>query len=94
VRKASSISVLWKYWKKSRRGLSVSVCEAWQWRKTNDALRDMVSRGMLLILDRVGLVALHPLSYMRHKALSKRARPEPVLIDKTSIENRCTDCSH
>ena len=34
----------------SRRTLSTKLCEAWQWRQTNGALRDMVCRGMLLML--------------------------------------------
>jgi hypothetical protein len=37
-----------QYPKESRRKLSVRVCEAWQWRQANGALRDMVRRGMLL----------------------------------------------
>ena len=38
----------------SRRTLSTQLCEAWQWRQTNGALRDIVCRGMLLMLDRAG----------------------------------------
>ena len=37
----------------SRRGLSVKLCEAWQWKQANGALRDMVCRGLLLMLNRV-----------------------------------------
>ena len=76
-----------RYPKESRRKLSVRVCEAWQWRQANGALRDMVCRGMLLMLERAGQIALPPVSYVRHNPLSKRARPEPVLIDKTPIED-------
>src|SRR5471032_141023 len=49
----------------SRRALSTKLCEAWQWRQTNGALRDMVCRGMLLMLDRAGQIALPPVSYMQ-----------------------------
>ncbi len=76
------------YPKESRRKLSVRVCEAWQWRQTNGALRDMVCRGMLLMLERSGQIALPPVSYARHNPLAQRVRPEPVLIDKTPIEDR------
>ena len=31
--------------KESRRKLSTRLCEAWQWRQANGALRDMVCRG-------------------------------------------------
>jgi hypothetical protein len=70
----------------SRRKLSARLCEAWQWRQANGALCDMVCRGMLLMLDRAGQIALSPVSYVRHNPLSTRARPEPMLIDTTPIE--------
>ena len=38
----------------SRRTLSTQLCEAWRWRQANGALRDMVCRGLLLMLDRAG----------------------------------------
>ena len=72
----------------SRRKLSVRVCEAWQWRQTNGALRDMVCRGMLLMLERSGQITLPPVRYVPHNPLAHRARPEPVLIDTTPIEDR------
>ena len=70
----------------SRRTLSTRLCEAWQWRQDNGALRDMVCRGMLLKLDRAGQIALPPVSYVRHNPLAKRARPAPVFIDTTPVE--------
>ena len=41
-----------RYPKESRRKLSARLCEDWQWRQSNGALRDMVCRGMLLMLER------------------------------------------
>jgi Domain of unknown function (DUF4338) len=70
----------------SRRTLSTKLCEAWQWRQANGALRDMVCRGLLLMLDRAGQIKLPPVSYVRHNPLANRARPEPVGIDTTPIE--------
>ena len=35
----------------SRRRLSQKLCEAWQWKQPNGALRDMVCRGLLLMQD-------------------------------------------
>jgi hypothetical protein len=67
-----------RYPKESRRKLSARLCEAWQWRQANGALRDMVCRGMLLMLERAGQIALPPVSYVRHNPLSRRARPQPV----------------
>ena len=70
----------------SRRSLSRFLCEAWEWRQPNGALRDMVCRGMLLLLDRTGQIALPPVSYVRHNPLARRQRPAPMLIDRTPIE--------
>jgi Domain of unknown function (DUF4338) len=72
----------------SRRALSRMLCEAWQWRQPNGALRDMVCRSMLLILERAGQITLPPVSYVRHNPLARRARPARALIDTTDIEER------
>src|SRR5205085_12642900 len=72
----------------SRRTLSKKLCEAWQWCQANGALRDMVCRGMLLMLDRAGQIKLPPVSYVRHNPLANRARPAPAPIDTTPIEDR------
>jgi hypothetical protein len=57
----------------SRRTLSTKLCEAWQWRQANGALRDIVCRGLLLMLDRAGQIELPPVSYVRHNPLANRA---------------------
>ena len=72
----------------SRRTLSKMLCEAWHWQQPNGTLRDMVCRGMLLMLERASQIALPPVSYVRHNPLAKRARPAPVLTDTTPIEDR------
>jgi len=63
-----------RYPGESRRKLSTRICEAWQWRQSNGALRDMVCRGMLLMLERAGQITLPPVSYVRHNPLAHRAR--------------------
>jgi Druantia protein DruA len=72
----------------SRRTLSTKLCEAWQWRQTNGALRDMVCRGMLLMLERAGQITLPPVSYVRHNPLANRTRPLPPQIDTTLVEDQ------
>jgi hypothetical protein len=72
----------------SRRTLSTMLREAWQWRQANGILRDMVCRGLLLMLERAGQITLPPVSYVRHNPLANRARPEPARIDATPIEDR------
>jgi hypothetical protein len=75
----------------SRRTLSKKLCEAWQWRQPNGELRDMVCRGLLLMLDRAGAIRLPAVNYVRHNPLASRARPAPVLLDTTPIQGRLTD---
>jgi Domain of unknown function (DUF4338) len=69
----------------SRRRLSQTLCEAWQWKQANGALRDMVCRGLLLMLDRAGHIELPAVKCMPHNPLIRRERPQPVLIDTTPI---------
>jgi len=72
----------------NRRRLSTRLCEAWQWRQTNGALRDMVCRGLLLMLERAGHITLPAVSYVRHNPLATRVRPKMARIDTTPIETR------
>jgi hypothetical protein len=75
----------------SRRTLSKKLCQAWEWRQANGALRDMVCRGLLLMLERAGVIELPPVTYKRHNPLAQRVRPEPVLLDQTPIEGKLPD---
>src|SRR3970040_1419925 len=75
----------------SRRALSKKLCEAWQWRQPNGALRDMVCRGLLLMLDRAGQITLPPVSYVRHNPLARRVRPALVRIDTTPVEGKLSE---
>jgi Domain of unknown function (DUF4338) len=69
----------------SRRRLSQTLCEAWQWKQANGALRDMVCRGLLLMLDRAGHIELPAVKCVPPNPLVRRQRPEPLLIDTTPI---------
>jgi len=71
----------------SRRKLSAKLCEAWDWRQPNGALRDMVCRGMLLMLDRAGQIQLPAIKKRPNNPLARRPRPSPVLIDTTPIQS-------
>jgi len=69
----------------SRRRLSAQLCEAWQWKQTNGALRDMVCRGLLLLLHRAGEIELPPIRFRTLNPFVRREPPAPVLIDTTPI---------
>jgi hypothetical protein len=69
----------------SRRRLSALLCEAWQWKQANGALRDMVCRGLLLMLHRAGEIDLPPIRFRTLNPFVSREAPARMLIDTTSI---------
>jgi len=69
----------------SRRRLSEKLCEAWQWKQANGALRDMVCRGLLLMLHRAGEITLPPVRQTSLNPLAQRQPPARMLIDTTPI---------
>jgi hypothetical protein len=70
----------------SRRKLSAKLCEVWQWKQASGALRDMVCRGLLLMLDRAGQIQLPPVRQRPNNPLAQRAKPSSILIDTTPME--------
>ncbi len=74
----------------SRRALSKILCEAWNWRQSNGALRDMVCRGLMLKLHRAGYIELPEVRYIPQNPLaergSRRGKPAPVLADPTPLD--------
>ena len=75
----------------SRRALSAKLCEAWGWKQANGAPRDMVCRGLLLMLDRAGEIDLPPVRFTPPNPLVERQRPAPVLIDTTPIRGSLSE---
>ena len=75
----------------SRRALSQRLCQAWDWRQANGALRDMVCRGLLLALHRGGHIELPPRKRRPPNPFLVRARPAPVAVDTTPIRGRLGD---
>src|SRR6202795_3768135 len=71
----------------SRRKLSAKLCEAWHWKQANGALRDMVCRGLLLMLDRAGQIQLPPVKKRPNNPLAHRQKPASILIDTTPIRS-------
>ena len=69
----------------SRRRLSARLCEAWEWRQPNGALRDMVARGLMLALWRAGHIELPQIRQRPCNPLVARARPETVVLDRTPV---------
>ena len=70
----------------SRWKLSRQLCEALGWKQANGPLRDVVCRGLLLLLERAGEIALPPVRRLiPGQCRNARLRPEPFLIDTTPL---------
>ena len=70
----------------SRWKLSRQLCETLGWKQANGALRDVVCRGLLLMLERAGQIELPPVRrHIRGQRRTGRPRPEAVLIDTAPL---------
>jgi hypothetical protein len=69
----------------SRYELSRRLCEAWNWKQANGAPRDMVCRGLLLMLDRAGAIELPAVRRRPPNPLLLRCRPEAVVPDNRPV---------
>ena len=74
----------------SRRALSRKLCEAWNWVQPNGALRDMVCRGLLLVLSRAGHIELPPARW-GHPAGPQRRAPSRTLLCWRPVAGRLAD---
>ena len=71
----------------SRWKLSRQLCEALNWKQPNGALRDVVCRGLLLMLERAGQIELPPVRWrVCNQCRTGRPRPEAVRIDDAPLE--------
>ena len=70
----------------SRWKLSRQLCEVLGWKQANGALRDVVCRGLLVMLERAGQIELPPVRrHIRGQCRTARLRPEAFLIDTTPL---------
>jgi hypothetical protein len=75
----------------SRRALSKRLCAAWQWVQPNGALRDMVCRGLLLMLHRAGQIELPPVRQVPPNPLAARRSPAAAAVDTTPLRTRLAE---
>jgi hypothetical protein len=70
----------------SRRDLSKKLCQAWNWVQANGALRDMVCRGLMLMLHRQGLIELPAVRWVNRNPMVERSRPVLVSVDEVPLQ--------
>ena len=75
----------------SRWKLSRELCEAWQWNQANGALRDMVCRGLLLLLHRAGEIELPPVKRVVRNRIAERARPARIEMEECPLRGSLGD---
>jgi len=69
----------------SRRVLSRKLCEAWNWVQANGSPRDMVCRGLMLMLHREGLIELPPVRFVPRNPLAQRSQAALVTVDEAPL---------
>jgi hypothetical protein len=69
----------------SRRALSALLCEQWDWRQANGALRDMVCRSFMLALHRGGHIQLPPVRRNNPNPLAHRRKPKRIDVDQSPV---------
>jgi hypothetical protein len=77
----------------SRRQLSVELCRAWQWVQPNGEFKDMVCRGLMLLLHRQGQIELPAKRNKPLNPLAKRRKPllDEDGLDKSLLDGRLSD---
>src|SRR5450759_2349922 len=75
----------------SRRDLSKKLCEAWNWVQANGALRDMVCRGLMLMLHRAGMIELPAVRRVMRNPMVERSQPALVSVDQAPLKVRFSE---
>ena len=70
---------------KSRWFISRELCQLWDWRQRNGALRDMVCRGLLKQLEENGLIIQPPKKRDTNNPFINRKAPQLVEVDQSLI---------
>ena len=71
----------------SRRALSRQVCEAWEWKQANGQPCDMICRGMMLHLERCGLLKLpEKKAFPKNPLAAGRKKPPVIQVDQSPIQ--------
>jgi Druantia protein DruA len=69
----------------SRRALSVKLCREWNWVQANGVYRDMVCRGLMLLLHRSGHIELPARKLKPNNPFVNRKKPVEIEIDQSPI---------
>lgn len=74
-----------------RTAISRLICQAWNWRQVNGQLKDMVCRGLLLILERKQLISLPPRIKGNNNSLRHQTPQATMEVCQYPITDRVKD---
>jgi hypothetical protein len=77
--------IIARYPGESRFFLSRELCRLWNWTQPNGTPKDMVCRGLMLLLDREGLIALPGRKRELPWLSRERAKPPEVTVDDAVV---------
>jgi len=70
----------------SRRSLSITLCETWNWRQPNGTLCDALCRMLLLALHRADHIRLPAARTVIHAPTWRRVPPAPIEVQAIPVE--------
>lgn len=74
-----------RYPHESRFFLSKELCHLWNWAQANGTPKDMVCRGLMLMLDREGLITLPPKKRDLPWLVREKADPPDISVDVSPL---------
>jgi len=74
-----------------RCALSKEICRAWDWIQPNGQLKDMICRGLLLLLEKQHYIKLPPRKRTPKNPFLTRKKPESIDVDKSSLKCKLND---
>jgi len=74
-----------------RCALSREICRTWNWVQPNGLLKDMICRGLLLVLKRQGYICLPPRKSTPPNPFSNRKKPKQIKVSTISLQSELKD---
>ena len=74
-----------------RYALSKEICRNWNWIQPNGQLKDMICRGLLLLLEKQHYIKLPPRKRTPYNPFLTRKKPESIDVDKSSLKCKLND---
>lgn len=80
--------VIADHYTKGRTAISRLICQAWNWRQANGQLKDMICRGLLLILERKQLISLPPRKSGNNNSLRRKTLRATIEVSQSPISDQ------